>query len=383
MKKYTSIVVGAGFAGSVAARELVEHHGEQVLILEQRSHPGGNAYDLKDPYGILVHQYGPHIFHTTEKKVYDYLSQFTKWRSYEHKVVAKIGQAQIPVPFNLKGMIHAFGTERAKVLQAKMSDAFGESTTIHQLLSHDEHDFKEVADYVYNNIFAYYTKKQWGIPLEEVDPSTASRVPIRLNNDDRYFSDPYQGVPLEGYTQLFMNILDHPNIEVAYNVNAIDRLDFREGTIYFDGEPFNGNVFYTGAIDQLFDHMYGALPYRTLDFVFEHYDIEYYQTHGTVNYTVSEDFTRITEFKYLTGQEATDTSIMKEYPRAYEPNSSDIPYYPISNDLSQALYKQYIDHAHQYHKLHLLGRLAQYRYYNMDQIVLTVLNYLDTYSPNA
>lgn len=371
---YDSIVIGCGFAGAVAARELAEQKGERVLIIESRDHIGGNCYDKKDEYGILIHQYGPHIFHTNSKRVYEYLSRFTKWYEFDHEVVGKIHGRELPIPFNLNSLEMVYG-DRTPALEKKLVERFGEGARVPilELMNHEDDDLKEIAAYVYENVFLKYTMKQWGKSPKDIDPAVSGRVPVLLSRDNRYFQDTYQGIPLEGYTAVFEKLLAHDGIDVRLGCQGKDvlRLDpDGEIKVYFEGEPFTGKVIFTGALDEFFDCCYGRLPYRSLDFKFEHYDKPFYQSHGVVNYTVSEDFTRITEFKYLSGQmDAEDTTIVKEYPMAYTGGHGQIPYYAINNAENDALYEKYkgiVDHIPGFY---LLGRLAEYKYYNIDAII--------------
>ena len=374
------LVIGAGYAGAVAARELAERGGKRVLVLERRDHVGGNAYDCLDGSGVLIHQYGPHIFHTASKRVYDWLSRFTEWRDYQHRVLANVHGDYMPVPFNLTSLHMAFPAGQADRLEQKLLAAYGEGArvTILALRENDDPEIRAVADYVYENVFVHYTMKQWGQTPEEIDPNTTARVPVLLSRDDRYFQDPYQGMPLEGYTPMFQKILDHPNITVELGVDARDRLALTEGGMKLDGEPFAGTVIYTGQVDELFGFRYGRLPYRTLDFGFETLAMDRFQPAATVNYTVSEDYTRITEYKQLTGQELPGvTTIMKEYSRAYTGAAGEIPYYAIISPENNALYEKYRALAEGCGDLHLLGRLAEYKYYNMDAIALRALELCD------
>ncbi|MGM9608022.1 MAG: UDP-galactopyranose mutase [Oscillospiraceae bacterium] len=386
MPQFDCLVIGAGFAGAVAARELAERGGRRVLLCERRAHVGGNAYDCPDSAGVLIHQYGPHIFHTNNRRVFDYLSRFTAWRDYQHRVIADIpvengARMTYPVPFNLTSLETAFGAEKAAGLEQKLLDAYGaeKKVTILELRRNPDSEIAALADYVYEHVFVHYTMKQWGQSPEEIDPNTTARVPVFLSRDDRYFQDAWQGLPLEGYTSLFKKLLDHPNITVRLNTDAAQVLELGEdGGVKVNGEAFGGPVIYTGAVDELFGCRFGRLPYRTLDFVFETYPVDHWQTHGTVNYTVDEDYTRITEFKHLTGQELPGvTTIMKEYSKAYTGAEGEIPYYAIINPDNNALYGQYRALAQRCPNLYLLGRLAEYQYYNMDAIVARALELCD------
>lgn len=385
MNKYDAIIVGAGFAGAVCARELAERGGKRVLVLERRSHIGGNAYDCADGAGVLIHQYGPHIFHTNSARVFDYLSRFTAWRDYQHRVIANIPapdgeRMTYPVPFNLTSLETAYGPEEGARLGEKLMAAYGaeKKVTILELRQNPDREIAALADYVYEHVFVHYTMKQWGQKPEEIDPNTTARVPVFLSRDDRYFQDTYQGMPLGGYTALFERLLDHPGIEVRLGADALASLKVEEGRITFEGEDFGGTVIYTGQADELFSFRFGPLPYRTLDFRFETLSQDDFQGYGTVNYTVDEDFTRITEFKHLTGQTLEGvTTIVKEYSRAYTGAPGETPYYAIINDENNALYGRYRALSDAIPNLHLLGRLAEYKYYNMDAIVDRALSLSD------
>jgi len=392
---FDAIIVGAGYAGAVTARRLAEDGGKKVLVLERRDHIGGNAYDCPDGAGVLIHKYGPHIFHTNNRRVFDYLSRFTRWRRYQHSVIANLprdnpevipahkkndGRMFFPVPFNLDSLKNAFGEKEGARLGQKLLDAYPAQSqvTILELRQNEDPEIAAIADYVYEHVFVHYTMKQWGQTPEEIDPATTARVPVRLSTDERYFQDAYQGMPLEGYTPLFQRMLDHPNITVELGTDALKRLELADGTVRLDGAVFTGPVVYTGQADELFGFRFGPLPYRTLDFKFETLPWDCFQSHATVNYTVDQDFTRITEFKHLTGQELPGvTTIVKEYSRAYTGSEGETPYYAIISPANNALYAQYKAEADRFPGLHLLGRLAEYKYYNMDAIAARALEVSD------
>ena len=380
--QYDVWIAGAGYAGAVSARALAEK-GKKVLVLERRDHIGGNAYDCLDEYGVLIHKYGPHIFHTNDRKVFDFLSRFTRWRDYQHKVIADIPgeggeRLTYPVPFNLTSMEAAFGPEKGKALGDKLVAAYGpeKKVTILELRQNPDPEISALADYVYEHVFVHYTMKQWGQKPEEIDPGTTARVPVFLSRDDRYFQDEYQGMPLDGYTAMFEKMLDHPNIEVLLNTDVRQYLSLEEFDIFLrgGGAPLPCPLIYTGPLDEFFNLCYGRLPYRTLDFRFETLPRDAFQTHGTVNYTVDQDFTRITEFKHLTGQELPGvTTIVKEFSRPYTGDPGETPYYAIINPENNALYAKYKAEADKKQQLYLLGRLAEYKYYNMDAIAARAL----------
>ena len=385
---FDAVVVGSGFAGAVVARELAERKGSRVLVIEKRSHIGGNMYDEYDKAGVLVHRYGPHIFHTNDKRAFDYVLRFTDWRDYEHRVLANWYGTYMPVPFNKTSMEIAFGPEKAARLTDKLIETFGDErkVTITELRAQEDPELSEVADFIYQNVFLYYTQKQWGQTPEEIDPSVTARVPVFISRDDRYFQDAYQGMPAEGYTPLFERMLDHESILVCLGTEAesVFELNFESdaedaplSSISLKGRPFEGSIVYTGPLDELFLSRFGRLPYRSLDFVYETYDADFVQPCGTVNYTVTEDYTRITEFKHLTGQVCPKTTIMKEYSRPYEDPRTQIPYYAIINDENLAHYGRYLALTETLPNFYPLGRLAEYRYYNMDVIIGRALDLAD------
>lgn len=378
---YDTVVIGAGIAGSVIARKLAGEGGQKVLLLERRNHIGGNCYDKTDEYGVLIHEYGPHIFHTGIEEVREYLSRFTEWYDFGHEVVANVHGQLIPVPFNLNTLHMVYEKDKADMLEQKLIAAYGEGSRvpIMQLRENQDEDIRQIAQYVYENVFLKYTMKQWGQKPEEISPEVTGRVPVLISRDNRYFQDKYQGVPIHGFTPMFEKMLDHPGIETVLDTDCRKRLTFEEdGTVRLDGELYQGNVIYTGALDELFDCRYGRLPYRSLRFDFEHYDKDDFQGHSVVNYTVSEDYTRITEFKHLTGQEdISGTTIVKEYPFAYTGAEGEIPYYAILNEDNEALYEKYHALTKQYGNMYLLGRLAEYKYYNIDAMTKKALELAD------
>lgn len=383
MIKYDAIVVGAGFAGSVLAERLA-NKGRQVLVIDSREQIGGNAYDyLKDD--ILIHKYGPHIFHTNHKDVFDYLSNFTDWYEYEHRVVGHIKNKIVPIPFNLKSIEECFDQDKSDKLKEILKITYGEGKKIPimELLKNEDEDIKELANFIFENVFKYYTMKQWGLEADELDSAVTARVPVNVSYDDRYFNDEYQYMPKDGYTKIFEKLLDNKNIELRLNTYSKDLISLKDGKIFFDDELFEGKLVYTGAIDELFDYSLGELPYRSLDLRLERKDGTY-QEKATENYPCPKEeraYTRITEYKHFMESEREDlTYIHIEYPMAYNRNAQigNIPYYPVFTEENDRRYKSYIELANNYENLILIGRLAEYRYYNMDAIVKKALEVAST-----
>lgn len=378
---YDAIIVGCGYAGGVCARRLAEACGMKVAILERRDHIAGNAYDYVDDAGVLVHKYGPHIYHTVNEQVDQFLSRFTEWTDYQHKVLANIHGTLMPVPFNHRSLKLAFGEEKGERLYQKLVATFGENkkVPIMELREKNDPELVEVADYVFENVFLHYTMKQWGQTPDQIDPSITGRVPVFVGDDERYFPGaPFQGMPAEGYTKLFENMLDHDLIDVFLGVDARDVLKVGSGSVLVGGKAYGGEVVYTGPLDELFDLDLGALPYRTLDMDFQTLDCDQFQPVGTVNYTTSEDFTRITEFKNMTGQVVPGkTTIMREFSKAYTPGSGETPYYAILEDQNLELYRKYRERVADILNFHCVGRLAEYRYYDMDGVVASALDLSD------
>lgn len=369
------IVVGAGFAGATIANRLA-NKGKKILVIDKREHIGGNAFDYKED-GILIHRYGPHIFHTNSKEVFDYLSNFTEWYKYEHKVLGHIKKYLVPIPFNFKS-IDVCMPKKAEELKEILKKEYGEGkkVPIMELLQNGNEDIKYLANYIYENVFKYYTMKQWDMKVEELDGAISARVPVNTSYDDRYFNDEYQYMPKEGYTKLIEKMLDNPNIEIKLNTNVLDIVKFENDNIFFEGEEFDGDIYYSGCIDELFKYKFGELPYRSLDLILERQNGTF-QTAATENYPGKDvDFTRITEYKHFLEKEPKDvTYIHAEYPFPYDKDREvgNVPYYPIAKEENFKLYDKYVKEASKYPNLHMVGRLAEYKYYNMDAIVLKAL----------
>ena len=353
------LIVGAGFAGAVCAERLASL-GSRVLVCDRRNHVGGNAYDHYDDAGILVHRYGPHIFHTASARIFEYLSRFTLWRPYQHRVLACVEGKLLPFPINVDTVSRLYGL----ALDESNIEAFYQARAerIARPRTSEEAVVSKVGRDLYEKFFRNYTRKQWGLDPSELDATVAARVPARTNRDDRYFTDEFQAMPLHGYTRMFERMLDHPNIRIALNSDYRDL----EREIAFD------RMIYTGPIDAFFDHRYGKLPYRSLEFRFETHDREVFQSGAVVNYPNEHAYTRITEFKYLTGQRHPKTSIVYELPR----DDGD-PYYPVPRPQNAELYRRYKALADDTPNVHFVGRLATYRYYNMDQVVCQALALVD------
>lgn len=347
----STLIVGAGFAGSVVARELADA-GRQVHVIDRRPHIAGNAFDEHDAHGVLVHRYGPHIFHTNGERIFQWLSRFTEWRPYEHRVLGVVEGKSYPFPINRDTLNQLYGLSLDEAGAAAFFERAREPRD--PVRSSEDVVLNSVGRDLYEKFFLNYTRKQWGLEPSQLKAGVAARIPTRTNTDDRYFTDTFQAMPLHGYTRMFENMLDHPDIKVSTGVDFadVDRSDY-------------GHVVYTGPIDAYFGHRFGALPYRSLRFEHEHLPgTVQYQRVGTVNYPNDHAYTRITEFKHLTGQAHSGTSIVREYPQA-----EGEPYYPIPREENEALFKRYEALAQAEPGVTFVGRLAQYRYYNMDQVV--------------
>jgi UDP-galactopyranose mutase len=358
------LIVGAGFSGSVIAERLASQSGKKVLIVDKRNHIGGNAYDHYDNSGILVHKYGPHIFHTNSREVFEYLSRFTDWRSYEHRVLASVDGQLVPIPINLDTINKLYGLNLTSFQLEEFFASVAEPKEY--IRTSEDVVVSKVGRELYEKFFRNYTRKQWGIDPSELDKSVTARVPTRTNRDDRYFTDTYQAMPLHGFTRMFENMLSHPNIKIMLNT------DYREIQTCIPCRE----MIYTGPVDEFFEFRYGKLPYRSLEFKHETHDTSVFQPAPVVNYPNEHLYTRITEFKYLTGQEHSKTSIVYEFPRA-----EGDPYYPVPRPENAELYKNYKALADATPGVYFVGRLATYKYYNMDQCVaqaLTVYKQIST-----
>ncbi|HYE16723.1 MAG TPA: UDP-galactopyranose mutase [Pyrinomonadaceae bacterium] len=350
------LVVGAGFAGSVIAERLARVAGKKVLIVDRRNHIGGNAYDHYNDDGLLVHRYGPHIFHTNSREVFEYLTNFTEWRQYQHRVLASVDGMLLPIPINLDTINRLYGLN---LNSFQVEEFFASKAEKREpVRTSEDVVVGRVGRELYEKFFRNYTRKQWGLDPSELDASVTARVPTRTNRDDRYFTDTYQAMPKHGYTRLFENMLDHPNIKVMLNTDYrdIERVvPFRE-------------MIYTGPVDEFFDCRYGKLPYRSLEFKHETLEEEVHQPAPVINYPNDYLYTRVTEFKYLTGQRHPKTAIVYEFPRG-----EGDPYYPVPQPANAELYQKYKSLADATPNVHFVGRLATYKYYNMDQVVAQAL----------
>jgi UDP-galactopyranose mutase len=349
-------IVGAGFAGSVLAERLARGAGKRVLVVECRPHVGGNAYDHYDEAGLLVHRYGPHIFHTNSREVFQYLSRFTEWRPYEHSVKASVDGQRVPIPINLD-TLNALYARNMSTLEAE-TFLNGLAEPRERYRTSEEVVVGRVGRELYEKFFRNYTRKQWGLDPSQLDASVAARVPVRTNRDARYFTDTYQAMPKHGYTRMFERMLSHPHIHVLLQT------DYRE----IEGIIPYGTMIYTGPVDEYFENRYGKLPYRSLEFKHETHDSEWFQDAPVVNFPNEHLYTRVTEFKYLTGQRHSKTSIVYEYP-----TSEGDPYYPIPTPENGELYRKYKALADAESRTYFVGRLATYKYYNMDQVVAQAL----------
>lgn len=373
MAKYDAVIVGAGISGAVMAERLASQLNWKVLVLEQRPHLGGNCYDHLDEHGVLIHRYGPHLFHTDKQQVWDYLSQFTQWLPYEHRVLSQIDNQLLPIPFNLTSIRKVFSASVAEAMIRALRTRFGEGARVPilQLRKEQEPLLQQLAEFIYQRAFVNYTCKQWGVGPEAISPEVTARVPVVVSEDDRYFTDPWQAVPLYGYTVMIKNILSHPNIDLQLSTPMQTRvqLDWTNRQILLDGQLFEGALVYSGMIDELLPENTTPLPYRSLRFEHKHLKQQWFQPTTTVNYPNEQAYTRITEFKHLTGQQHAGTSIVYEYPCNYDPEQGLEPYYPIFTREAQQQYQQCVKKLKHLPQILALGRLAEYRYFDMDDAV--------------
>ncbi|GJQ48158.1 MAG: UDP-galactopyranose mutase [Candidatus Kuenenia stuttgartiensis] len=354
--KFEYLIVGAGFAGCTLAERIATQHNKKVLLVEQRNHIGGNTYDDYNDDGILIQKYGPHIFHTNSKEVWDYLCQFTEWNNYVHRVIAKVNGKEVYLPISLDTMEQLYNRN---FTPEELENYFNEHRIkIDEIKNSRDVVVSQVGEELYNLFFKNYTKKQWGVYPEELDAQVTKRLPVRSNRDTRYFTDTWQGIPKYGYTKMFEKMLDNKNIHILLNT------DYKEiiASVKFD------KLIFTGPIDYFFDYMHGKLPYRSLDFRFETLNTEKYQNAAVVNFPNDHDYTRITEFKHFYFQKHEQTTICFEYPK-----DDGEPYYPVPMPVCQEIYIKYKKEADKLKNVYFIGRLAEYRYLNMDQVILEAL----------
>ena len=363
MKNKKNLVVGAGFSGSTIANLLAENLNEEVVVIDKKDHIAGNCYDYRDNNGIMIHKYGSHIFHTNSEKVWTFLKKFTDFNTYMHKVVGYLDGIETHIPFNFNTLYDVFPKSLAEKLEQKLLAKFkiNSKVPILEFQKQEDEDLKFLANYVYEKIFLHYTTKQWGVSPNEVDGAVTARVPVYLSKDNRYFQDKYQGIPLDGYTKVIEKMLDHKNISIRL------KTDYKD----VNSSSFD-RIFYTGPIDEYFNYEFGQLPYRSVNFKFETYNKPYYQSNACVNYPCNYDFTRIHEYKYYLDDKSDKTVIAKEYSEFFELGKNE-RYYPIPKDENIDLYNKYLEKANRLDNVYFLGRLGDYKYYNMDKAILRAI----------
>lgn len=373
-----ALIVGAGLCGSVIGRQLAEA-GYSVEIWDRRDHIAGNMYDYKEEHGILVHKYGPHCFHTNKKELVDFINRFEEWSEYYCTCGAVINKICTPTPFNFKTIDQFFDTIKAKKIKNAFQKYYSgqDIVTVIDALENDNQDIKEYAEFLFENDYSLYTAKQWGKKPEEIDQSILKRVPLRISYKEGYFDDKYQIIPKHSYTTFYNNLLNHFNIKISLKVEALERLKVVDEKVLVDGELFDGIVIYTGAIDELFDHCYGELPYRSLRFDWKYTENNSIQDYPIVAYPQEKGFTRITEYKKLPVQHVSGSAYAVEYPLMYIPGTKVEPYYPLLSLQSQERYENYSKRAKSVKGLFCCGRLADYKYYNMDQALERALTVVD------
>jgi len=364
------VIVGSGFAGAVLAERIATELDKKVLIIEKRKHIGGNCFDFKDENNIIIHKYGPHIFHTNDKEVFNYICKFTNIRIFHHKVLAYIDGKKVPIPFNFNTLYQVFPDTLAKRIEKKLLEKYelNSKVSILELQSEEDSDLKLLSNFIFQKIFLNYTVKQWGLTPDEIDKSVMSRVPVFMGKDNRYFTDKYQFIPTNGYTSLFNKMLNNKNIKIMLQTDFHEIAELKKNKFFIFGNEFKGKVIYSGAIDELFGYRFGELPYRSLKFEPETVNTEYYQETAQVNYPNDYDFTRITEFKHFHNVKSNDTVIFREYPEKFK-RGKNSRFYPVLTEKNLKLYQKYRIFARKYKNLILIGRLAEYKYYNMDEII--------------
>ena len=373
-----NIVVGCGFSGAVIANLIADKLNQKVIIIDKKNHIAGNSYDYRDKNNIMIHKYGSHIFHTNNEKVWSFLKRFSDFNNYIHKVDVVIDGKKVQIPFNFNTLYQLFSETTAKKIKEKLLEKYnyGAKIPILEFQKQNDEDLKFLAKYVYEKIFLNYTIKQWELKPNEIDKTITSRVPLCLDNDNRYFQDKYQGIPINGYTNLIEKIINHPNIKVVLN------LDYKNFKKQNSELIKNSRIFYTGSIDEFFDYEYGMLPYRSLKFEFEEHNKEFYQSCACINYPNDFSFTRIHEFKYYLGDKSNKTMIAKEYPQKFKFEENE-RYYPIINEENIKLYNKYLKKAENFKNIYFLGRLGDYKYYNMDLAVLRAIELFEAIKFNV
>lgn len=370
---YDFIIVGAGIAGITAAEQLANIYNKKVLLIDKNDHIGGNCYDYYNEDGILVHKYGPHIFHTNNEKVYNYLSLFTNWNVYNHKVVGNIDDSLLPIPFNLISIEKGMPDDAQDITTALITEhSVNDRIPLSKLKESKNPEIQKLVEYIYNNVYYPYVEKQYGLPVEQLD-TTDIDTSVVISYDCRYYHDAYQATPTNGYTVMFENMLSNHNITILLEKDYEDviSVDYDTKKVYYNDEEFTGEIIFTGRIDEFFNYDYGILPYRSLVFMDETVAQLHFQENATITYPNKYHFTQITEYKYLTGQQAHNTTIQFEFPIKYNPKfeESNIPYYPIPTKENMALYEKYEKLSKEYPQITFIGRLAQYKYIEMDEIV--------------